>query len=56
VDLFCETLFVWKIATSYGIAFEAVGRVGFLFELAQNWAPAAVPDLGVCMSVIVCDI
>ena len=40
---------MWKIMSSYGIDVECIQRVGFLFELVQNWSPTAIPDIPVCI-------
>lgn len=39
---------MWKIMSSYGIHVECIRKVGFLFELVQNWSPTAIPDAEVC--------
>eukprot|EP00026_Physarum_polycephalum_P000376 Phypoly_transcript_00376.p1 GENE.Phypoly_transcript_00376~~Phypoly_transcript_00376.p1 ORF type:complete len:1480 (+),score=208.99 Phypoly_transcript_00376:579-5018(+) len=51
IELFCESLFMWKVISSYGIPVDCMRRVGFLFELVQNWSPAAVPDPAACSIV-----
>lgn len=48
IDLFCEALFAWRVASAFGIwSLESVERVAFLLEFVQNWSPSAVPDMGV---------
>jgi hypothetical protein len=53
IELFCESLFMWKIMSSYGIQVESIQRVGFLLELVQNWSPTNTPDIAVCFSFLI---